>query len=91
MEDDPRSVYTVDASDQRICNEVAAVIWKFLASRSLGTGWFVGTVFMFVITRCRCKFYLRSLSNQNVQKRHYFEVAMKIWSFLNKADADIIG
>lgn len=82
MEDDPRFVYTVDASDQRICNEVEAVIQKFIASLSSGTGWFVGTVFM-LITRCRCKFVLRSLSNQNAQKRHCFEVAMKIWSFLN--------
>jgi hypothetical protein len=44
-------------------------------------------VFM-LITRCRCKFYLRSLSNKNAQKRHYFKVAIKIWSFLNKEDSD---
>jgi hypothetical protein len=75
-------VYTVDASDQRICDKVEAML---LLVYELGVP--VGTVFM-LITRCRCKFYLRSLSNQNAQKRHYSEVAMKICNFLNKEDAD---
>jgi hypothetical protein len=87
MEDESRSVYTVDASDQRICDKVEAMIWKFLLLLVYELGVPVDTVFM-LITRCRCKFYLKSLSNHNAQKRHYFKVAMKIWSFLNKEDAD---
>jgi hypothetical protein len=45
MEDDPRSVYTVDASDQRIFDKVEAVIRKFFASFSIGIGCVRGYIF----------------------------------------------
>jgi hypothetical protein len=35
MEDDQRCVYTVDASDQRICDKMEAMMWKYFASFSI--------------------------------------------------------
>jgi hypothetical protein len=86
---DPGSVHTVDTSDQRICEEVEAMIRNFLLLLVYQLGMSVSTVLM-LITRYWCKFYLMSLINQNSQKRQYFKGTIKIWIFIKKENVGSI-